>query len=69
MFSGMPGQGSNVCSSTGCEKQIEKKQACPKCIELGMPPTYFCTQQCFKDNYKTHKAVHALAKQIIQAQQ
>ena len=33
-----------------------------------MPPTYFCTQSCFKANYASHKQVHSLAKQIIAAQ-
>jgi methionyl aminopeptidase len=37
-------------------------------MQLGMPPTYFCSQDCFKTNYSHHKQVHALAKQIIAAQ-
>jgi len=57
-----------VCSSQNCEKECSANLACPKCAQLGMPAAYFCSQQCFKANYNTHKQVHALAKQIIAAQ-
>jgi methionyl aminopeptidase len=56
-----------LCSSPGCGKAVTSNLACPKCIELGLAPTYFCTQVCFKSNYATHKQVHTLAKQIIEA--
>ena len=47
-----------VCSSPGCNKVIPSNLACPKCIQLGLPPTYFCSQECFRTNYATHKQVH-----------
>lgn len=56
------------CASPGCPNVVSSRLACPKCIQLGMPPTYFCSQDCFKDNYNQHKQIHALAKQIIAAQ-
>jgi methionyl aminopeptidase len=56
------------CVSPGCTNVAAQRLACPKCIQLGMPPTYFCSQDCFKKNYSHHKQVHALAKQIIAAQ-
>ena len=56
-----------LCSSPGCGKPVMSNLACPKCIELGLAPTYFCTQACFKTNYAVHKQVHTLAKQIIEA--
>jgi len=46
---------------------VSTNLACPKCIELGLAPTYFCTQACFKSNYAAHKQVHTLAKKIIEA--
>jgi zf-MYND-like zinc finger, mRNA-binding len=61
---------SGCCASPGCTKVVEHRLACPKCIQLGMnPPAYFCSQDCFKANYAQHKQVHALAKQIMDAQQ
>eukprot|EP00980_Cylindrotheca_fusiformis_P015413 scaffold4335_cov119-Cylindrotheca_fusiformis.AAC.16 len=57
-----------TCSSAGCDKPVTSNLACPKCLQLGLPPAYFCTQTCFKSNYGSHKQVHSLAKQIIAAQ-
>ncbi|KAL8281522.1 hypothetical protein RQP46_006206 [Phenoliferia psychrophenolica] len=34
---------------------------CPKCLELGFRDAVFCTNECFKSNYKTHKAMHKKA--------
>ena len=57
-----------ICSSPGCGKPVSSNLACPKCMQLGLNPTYFCGQDCFKANYASHKQVHTLAKQIIDAQ-
>jgi methionyl aminopeptidase len=57
-----------VCASPGCETVVTTNLACPKCLQLGLPATYFCNQDCFKKNYGGHKQVHSLAKQIIAAQ-
>lgn len=54
-----------ACASPGCDKVVSQRLACPKCLQLGMPPTYFCSQECFKDNYSSHKQIHSLAKHII----
>nr|GMD59350.1 methionine aminopeptidase 1A [Ipomoea batatas] len=37
---------------------------CPKCIELKLPRegAAFCTQDCFKSSWNSHKAVHLKAK-------
>ena len=56
-----------ACASPNCDKVVGSRLACPKCMELGFPPTYFCSQECFKSNYASHKAVHSLAKQILAA--
>jgi hypothetical protein len=57
------------CASPKCDNLVEHKLACPKCMQLGLPPTYFCSQTCFKENYNEHKKVHAIAKQLHIAQQ
>lgn len=57
------------CASPNCGNPVEHKLACPKCMQLGLPATYFCSQTCFKENYEDHKKVHAIAKQLHLAQQ
>jgi len=47
---------------------VEKPLACPTCLRMGLPPTYFCGQECFKANWKQHKGIHKLAEQILAAQ-
>lgn len=32
---------------------------CPKCRELGLPPSLFCGQPCFKANWGKHKEKHS----------
>lgn len=55
------------CASPGCTNALENKLACPKCMQLSLPPTYFCTQACFKANYASHNRIHKIAKQIMDA--
>ena len=59
---------SGECASPGCTRVVEKPLACPTCIKMGLPPTYFCGQECFKANWKQHKGIHKLAQQILAAQ-
>jgi zf-MYND-like zinc finger, mRNA-binding len=51
-----------LCSSPGCSNTSEARLACPKCLQLGLSPVYFCSQDCFKQNYATHKKVHSSAQ-------
>ncbi|XP_021911709.1 methionine aminopeptidase 1A-like [Carica papaya] len=39
---------------------------CPKCLELKLPREVasFCTQDCFKASWSSHKSVHLKAKQF-----
>jgi len=55
---------SGGCSSPGCDKVVEQRLACPKCIKLGLKPSYYCSQKCFVDSYPVHKSLHSIAKQI-----
>lgn len=32
---------------------------CPTCKKLDLPPSFFCTQECFKAHWADHKQVHA----------
>nr|CAI5837020.1 unnamed protein product [Callosobruchus analis] len=48
------------CGSPGCTNAA--KLQCPTCIKLGVQGSFFCTQECFKKNWTTHKIIHSLAK-------
>eukprot|EP00389_Voromonas_pontica_P004879 GDKH01007260.1.p1 GENE.GDKH01007260.1~~GDKH01007260.1.p1 ORF type:complete len:390 (-),score=100.93 GDKH01007260.1:164-1333(-) len=47
---------------SGCSKDFVGNLSCPTCIKLNLPACYFCSQECFKGNWVTHKAVHQIAK-------
>eukprot|EP01105_Mastigella_eilhardi_P006387 TRINITY_DN17987_c0_g1_i1.p1 TRINITY_DN17987_c0_g1~~TRINITY_DN17987_c0_g1_i1.p1 ORF type:complete len:407 (+),score=93.90 TRINITY_DN17987_c0_g1_i1:58-1221(+) len=34
---------------------------CPKCVSLGLPDSFFCSQACFKTQWPTHKLIHEVA--------
>jgi len=46
----------HFCSGNGCTKD-NASFLCPKCNEKGIS-TFFCSQECFKLNYSTHKTIH-----------
>jgi methionyl aminopeptidase len=46
----------HVCTRPGCEK--EANLACPTCLKLGLPPSRFCGQDCFKEYWSIHKSLH-----------
>ena len=46
----------HVCSSPNCKQPAS--MACPTCVELDLPKTRFCTQECFKQAWPVHRAVH-----------
>ncbi|KAI9028646.1 peptidase M24, structural domain-containing protein [Hyaloraphidium curvatum] len=45
------------CSLPGCPAPARQK--CPTCLELALPPAYFCSQEHFKLAWKEHKLRHA----------
>ncbi|KAF0881366.1 methionine aminopeptidase 1 isoform X1 [Hyaena hyaena] len=49
-----------VCETDGCSS--EAKLQCPTCIKLGIQGSYFCSQECFKGSWATHKLLHKKAK-------
>ncbi|KAI6216989.1 CBR-MAP-1 protein [Aphelenchoides fujianensis] len=45
------------CQNPGCEKAATKLR-CPTCIKLQLPDAHFCSQDCFKAAWETHKWLH-----------
>ncbi|KAL0267995.1 UNVERIFIED_CONTAM: hypothetical protein PYX00_010097 [Menopon gallinae] len=48
------------CDTPGCNS--DAKLQCPTCIKLGIQGSFFCSQDCFKGTWKTHKILHKIAK-------
>jgi methionyl aminopeptidase len=46
-----------ACSTPGCTKPSSLQ--CPTCLKLGLPPAFFCDQDCFKAFWPMHKFYHA----------
>ncbi|EUB56030.1 Methionine aminopeptidase [Echinococcus granulosus] len=55
---------SHICVTPDCGKPATLR--CPTCIKLGITGSYFCTKECFKKYWKTHKNLHLLAVEIIE---
>ncbi|XP_023842543.1 methionine aminopeptidase 1 isoform X3 [Salvelinus sp. IW2-2015] len=49
------------CETEGCSSKA--KLQCPTCIKLGIQGSYFCSQECFKGSWATHKQLHKKAKE------
>ncbi|KAI3378597.1 hypothetical protein SNEBB_004328 [Seison nebaliae] len=49
-----------VCEKENCS-EIAKLQ-CPKCEELDLSPSCYCSQKCFQDCWKSHKVKHSMKK-------
>ncbi|KAI1000122.1 Methionine aminopeptidase 1 [Podosphaera aphanis] len=45
------------CLGADCDNGASSLQ-CPTCLKLGMKENYFCSQDCFKRNWNTHKVLH-----------
>lgn len=37
---------------------------CPTCVKLGLPPSYFCAQACFKAAWGQHKLKHSVTASL-----
>lgn len=53
-----PDVSSEAVMCAGCGK-FEGALKCPLCIRFELPDTSFCTQACYKLNFKTHAECHA----------
>jgi len=49
-------KGTFACATPQCGKASTLQ--CPSCAKLGMPATYFCSQECFKSFWPIHKLFH-----------
>ncbi|KAK3824862.1 MAG: MetAP 1 [Benniella sp.] len=47
-----------TCQGANCSKPASLQ--CPNCLKLGIPNSFFCSQDCFKSNWATHKSIHKL---------
>ncbi|CAD5220480.1 unnamed protein product [Bursaphelenchus okinawaensis] len=47
---------SNKCIGLECGKAAKLK--CPTCLKMKLPDSYFCSQDCFKNNWEIHKFYH-----------
>ncbi|CAK0823900.1 unnamed protein product, partial [Prorocentrum cordatum] len=54
-----PPPGGMACQ--GCGRVSETRLCCPTCVELGRT-SFFCGQECFTKNWKTHAALHDLLR-------
>ncbi|GCF01463.1 methionine aminopeptidase 1 [Zygosaccharomyces mellis] len=45
------------CSGLQCGKRTDSSLKCPICLKNGIT-SIFCDDSCYKDNYKSHKALH-----------
>jgi hypothetical protein len=50
----------STCGTKGCLRRADL--ACPTCIKLGLNPTKFCSQECFKNSWNEHKILHKQVK-------
>jgi len=46
----------NLCETSNCGKAAA--MMCPTCKAQELPPSYFCSQECFKKSWNTHKVKH-----------
>ncbi|KAM9701327.1 methionine aminopeptidase 1, partial [Menidia menidia] len=49
------------CETEGCGR--DAKLQCPTCIKLGVQGSFFCSQECFKGSWASHKLLHKKAKE------
>jgi len=51
-----------VCE--GCGKPASFR--CPTCASMGLPPSYFCGQDCFKKYWSIHKVKHQSVEKLVE---
>ena len=50
------------CDNPECRKPSTLQ--CPTCIKLGLDPSYFCDQDCFKGFWNFHKLLHKKKEEV-----
>jgi len=52
---------SSMASPTKCQQcSKDATLKCPSCLKLGLPVASFCSQECFKLAWPTHKLLHSI---------
>ncbi|ROT36365.1 methionine aminopeptidase, partial [Sodiomyces alkalinus F11] len=52
------------CLGEDCPNDAGSLQ-CPTCLKTGIKDSFFCSQECFKKNWATHKSIHKTEKSIF----
>lgn len=50
----------NICITPSCGRPSTLR--CPTCIQMGITTSFFCSQECFEQFWKTHKKIHSATK-------
>eukprot|EP00921_Rhytidocystis_pertsovi_P011936 GHVQ01019350.1.p3 GENE.GHVQ01019350.1~~GHVQ01019350.1.p3 ORF type:complete len:236 (-),score=40.16 GHVQ01019350.1:3491-4198(-) len=53
---------------SGCGHNVRTTLNCPTCTKLGLPPSFFCTADCFKKHWPAHKAYHSIIKRAMKTE-
>ncbi|KAI8803650.1 peptidase M24, structural domain-containing protein [Cladochytrium replicatum] len=48
----------------GCGKE-DSRLKCPTCVKNNLPDSYFCSQDCFKQNWGKHKEKHGPVPTVV----
>ena len=55
----------HTCAHRECSKPAAMQ--CPTCLKLQLDPTFFCSQECFKDLWNMHKLTHKKRDEKIES--
>ncbi|OHE99854.1 methionine aminopeptidase [Colletotrichum orchidophilum] len=53
-----------MCLGVDCPNEAGSLQ-CPTCLKLGIKGSFFCSQDCFKKNWGSHKSMHKSEQSIL----
>ena len=54
-----------MCMNPECRKPAAMQ--CPTCMKLQLDPSYFCSQECFKELWPMHKLSHKKRDEKIES--
>ncbi|OWO99981.1 hypothetical protein B2J93_1466 [Marssonina coronariae] len=55
----MTAEKARICIGVDCGNDAGTLQ-CPTCLKLGIKDSFFCSQDCFKRSWSSHKALHKI---------
>eukprot|EP00347_Sterkiella_histriomuscorum_P004718 403359376 len=59
---GLPEMSTRLCENPECRKPATLQ--CPTCVKLGLDPSFFCDQVCFKEFWNFHKLLHKKKEEV-----